>query len=473
MRSASTNATPRAPDPPSRHVPGSRRARPGRLDRTAGWWGLALAMLLLWSASAAEARAETTSCRASAARSSGPQGAEEPVVANPAATPCASESHELLGVASAGGMTVTDPRASTEAAMGMVSARASIDSAGLSDAPGIAVGHVAVTEAESCMNGIDVASGSSSVDGLTVGGRAVSIVGGQSTDQTIDGVRVRTNQLSGDTRQGLVLDVGGTEYVLGEAAAGGDACATLSGGAATEGATGAGATSSGAGALSSAVPGATASGMGAASGVMGGTLADRIAASQLALQCPRRSITLIDVLIHGGRVELLGAAAIGLVGRTVTIKLLANHKAVATAVVGSDGFFGATAPLPSRRLRFTNKASYQASIGTARSAYLKLTRRMLVQSVSSHAGEVTIRGQVRRPLAQPIATILIRRRLSCSSMTTVMRVKPRSNGVFTATLRAPAGVPAALYLATTRVRQSVHSRKTYPTSTLPRVVVIE
>jgi hypothetical protein len=441
---------------------------------------LALATILIYVGAPTSAHAAGGSCRGSAARASGPQQVTfEPVVANPAATPCVSDSHELLGVSSGGGLSVTDPRAATEASAGTLSASASDDSASLSGSPAISVGHVAARQTESCSGGVNVASGSSSVDGLTVAGTPVSVVGGQSIDQTIAGVRIRTNQLSGATRQALVLDVGGNEYVLGEASAAGDACAASGPGggegSGVGGGYGGGAPSPGGGAGlgGGGLPGAFASGLGASSGVTGGTLAYRVAASQLALQCPRRRITLIDVLWRGTRVSLLGAADMSLVGHKVTITLLATHKRVASAIVGSDGFFGTTAPLPAPRLRFTNKASYQASIGTQRSAYLKLTRRMLIQSISGHAGKIVIRGRVTKPLTQPIAAILVKRRLSCSSTATVKRIKPRRDGTFTVTLTAPVGARAALYLATTMVRQSVRNRRHYPTSTLPRVVVIQ
>ncbi len=439
------------------------------------WRCATLAAVLLWAAAPASARAADSSCRASAARSSGSQlGTFEPVVANPGATPCMSESHELVGVASEGGASVTDPRATTEAAAGTFSASASEDSAAFSGSPGISVGHVAVKQVESCVGGMNVASGSSSVDGLTVAGTPVSAVGSRSIDETIDGVHIATNQLSGDTRQALVLEVGGTVYVLGEATAGEDACATLNagGGEAPAASTGNGA-GTGAGEKASTVRAETSAGLpiAFASG-LNGALAYRVAASRLALQCTQHEITLIDVLQRGKGIELLGAAETRLAGQTVTITLLATHKRVATAVVQSDGFFGSTAALPPRSVRLTNKARYQASIGTLHSAYLKLTRRMLVQSISSNAGKVTISGQVLRPLAQPVAAILIKRRTSCSSTVIVKRVKPRRNGTFTVTVPAPAGAHAALYVATTVVRQSDRSRKTYPTSTLPRVVVV-
>jgi hypothetical protein len=358
--------------------------------------GVALVAILTFSGAPARAESASTSCRASAARASGPQQAtSEPVVANPSATPCTTQSQHLAGPQSVGGMTVTNPKASTENSSGTLSASASDDSAQFQGATAIGVGHVTVSQVQSCASGTNVASGSSSVDGLTVAGTPVSVVGGQSIDQTIAGVRIRTNQLSGYTRQALVLDSGTTEYVLGEASASGDACASLP--------TGGG--SGGAGGSGGSLAGASGAGLGAGSGVTGGTLAGRLAASQLALRCPQRKLILIDVLQRGHHVALLGAADKSLIGRKVTITLLATHKRVATAIVGSDGFFGTTAALPSRRVRFTNRASYQASIGAVRSQSLKLTRRMQVDSIVSRAGKVVIRGHVVRPLAQPIATI--------------------------------------------------------------------
>lgn len=461
--------------PVASHRPGrlARRVAVNTLDRRRSWsyaryisWRqAAAAMIFLWAAAPAPAHAAEASCRASAARSSNLQQTTfEAVVANPGATPCVSESHEFVGVSSDGGLSITDPRAATELAAGTLSASASVDSAAFSDVAGISVGHVTVKQVESCVGGMNVASGSSSVDGLIVDGTPISVVGDQSIDQTVAGVSIRTNQLSGDTRRGLVLEDGSSEYVLGEASAGGDVCAAPNsgGGEAPPAADGA---SAGGGEGGAGLPRAFASGL-------GGVLASRVAASRLALQCSEREITLLDVLQRGSRVDLLGAANTTLAGRTVTITLLASHKRVATAVVEPDGFFGTTAALPALRLRSTNSARYQASIGTLHSAYLKLTRRMLVDAITSNGGKVTISGRVIRPLAQPAAPVLIKRRISCSSTVTVKRIKPRSNGAFTVKVPAPADAAAALYFATTVVRKTVHSRKTYPTSTLPSIVVI-
>jgi len=388
----------------------------------------ALASIALLAGSPAQAHAAATSCRASAVRVSGPLGVSyEPVVANTSATPCATQAEQLAGAQSAGALTVTNPRASTESASGRLSASASIDGIGISGLVPVAVEHVSVTQVQSCTAGVSTASGSSSVAGLRIAG---------------------------------MLVLAGIEYVLGEASASGEACSAPS----AAGGGGEAGMGSGTG---------TGSGSGPESGVLGGTAGARHAASRLALECQRRPLTLIDVLMRRNHVAVLGAAEERLIGRRVSITLLAGHRLVARAVVGSDGLFAASTPLPARRLRFTNAARYQASVGAARSQSLKLTRRMTFESIASRAGVLSIHGRVSLPLAQPIAPILIRRRLSCSSSVIVRRIRPSRNGTFAATLPVPPGTPAAVYVASTRVRQTARRRTTYPTFTLPRVVVLQ
>jgi sugar lactone lactonase YvrE len=195
-------------------------------------------------------------------------------------------------------------------------------------------------------------------------------------------------------------------------------------------------------------------------------------ASQRALQCTGRKLMLIDVLKRGHRVELLGAADRSLIGRRVNIYLGAGDKRVATAVIGGDGFFHATAPLPAASIRNTNTARYQARAGAERSLDLKLSRRMIVESITSRNRVVTIAGRVTRPLAQPIAAISVQRRVSCTRWITVKRVRPRRDGTFAARLAGPPRDQVAVYRAATFVRKRAASRKLFPTFTLPRVVAL-
>ncbi|HEX8104626.1 MAG TPA: hypothetical protein VF533_18560, partial [Solirubrobacteraceae bacterium] len=193
------------------------------------------------------------------------------------------------------------------------------------------------------------------------------------------------------------------------------------------------------------------------------------AAQQLA--CTKRRLVLVDVLRRGGRVKLLGVADRALAGREVAIRFKATGKVVARPTVQPDGTFTATAPLPARRLRDSNRARYQAVAGDEKSLDLKLARRMVWRSVRSSGGEVRLRGRVLPPLARPAATIVVKRRVSCSRYEVVKRFKPRRSGRFSVTVDAPSAL-AATYRLQTRVRRTKRSRTTFRTFTLPRSVEI-
>lgn len=193
-------------------------------------------------------------------------------------------------------------------------------------------------------------------------------------------------------------------------------------------------------------------------------------ASQSALLCTKRKLVLIDVLRSGDHVRLFGAADKKLVGRFVRIRFGSGKQTVARALVNADGSFRATAPLPSKTLRATNGARYQAVSGTERSLDLKLQRRMIVTRLAAKAGKVTIVGRVTRPLATPAQTITLTRRVSCSKSTVVKRFKPNADGTFAATVAAPKGLQSATYRLATKVRKTTRNTKLFPTFTLPRGV---
>jgi hypothetical protein len=192
--------------------------------------------------------------------------------------------------------------------------------------------------------------------------------------------------------------------------------------------------------------------------------------ADLALQCTQRRLVLIDVFEQRGRVRLLGAADRRYVGRRVRIRLTATGRTVARPRVRKDGTFRATAPLPDEKIRTTSRARYEAGVGKERSMRLKLHRRMLVTSMRSRRGTITIAGQVVQPLAAPVRTILVKRRVSCRDWKVVKRFRPRADGSFRVRLPAPHDGEAAAYRMTTRVKHFAWRTKTYPTFTLPRYV---
>lgn len=190
------------------------------------------------------------------------------------------------------------------------------------------------------------------------------------------------------------------------------------------------------------------------------------------LRCTRRKLVLIDVLQRGGHVRLYGAADKSLVGRTARIQL-DGGRTVAHARIRKDGTFATTAPLPPRSIRYTNDARYRAVVGHERSLNLKLHRRLLVRSTKSANGRVTIAGRVVLPLGKPIRTVTIKQRVTCRSQRVVKRFKPRRDGTFRVTLRAPKGFGVAVYRFQTKVRNNRRNPKLFPTYTLPRAVELE
>jgi alpha-tubulin suppressor-like RCC1 family protein len=196
------------------------------------------------------------------------------------------------------------------------------------------------------------------------------------------------------------------------------------------------------------------------------------AATKLALECSDRKLALTDVVEKNGRVFLDGAAVASLTGQTVKI-VFDGHQQVATAEIGPQGQFSATAPLPPPKLRDSNSARYLAESGGLQSLNLKLTRRLILDQPTSSAGKVTLTGQVIPPLGKPVQAIAVEQQLTCASTSTVARVKPSASGHFDIEVHAPAGALAALYRLSTKVRESTSSKALFSTDSLPETVGLE
>ena len=191
-----------------------------------------------------------------------------------------------------------------------------------------------------------------------------------------------------------------------------------------------------------------------------------------ALRCTKRRLVLIDVVRRGRRVRLLGAASRTLAGRRVSIHFTDTGKRVARPRVGSDGLFRATAPLPRRAIRRTNRARYQARMGQERSLRLKLARRLRVTAITPRGRNVAIAGRISRPLGKPVQTVVVTRRVSCGRVEVVKRFKPRRSGRFRVTLRGAKERQVATFRFRTLVRYRVGNPRLFRTFTLPQYIDI-
>jgi hypothetical protein len=191
-----------------------------------------------------------------------------------------------------------------------------------------------------------------------------------------------------------------------------------------------------------------------------------------ALRCTTRRLVLIDVVRRKRKVRLLGAADARLAGKRVAIHYMDTGKRVARPKVGKDGLFRASAPLPPKAVRGTNRARYRARIGKETSLALKLARRLRITSITPKGRKVVVKGRVTKPLAHPIEKITVTRRVSCGRVEVVKRFKPRKNGRFKVTLTGAKTRQVATFRFRTLVRFSSIDPKLYRTFTLPQYVDI-
>ena len=187
-----------------------------------------------------------------------------------------------------------------------------------------------------------------------------------------------------------------------------------------------------------------------------------------ALACGAAEVVLINVVPHGSRVLITGAARLVLAGRAVSIKLLGTGRTVARTKIAADGTFSASAPLPPASIRPTNLARYRATVGSLSSQALKLDRRMYMLSARRSGAHVLLSGYVTGSF-RPGTPVRISLRVTCTSTRTVATVKLMRSGAFRATVPAPSGAASAIavYRAATSVLVDGHPQSTFTLPTPP------
>jgi hypothetical protein len=194
----------------------------------------------------------------------------------------------------------------------------------------------------------------------------------------------------------------------------------------------------------------------------------QVPATPAALACTAEQVALTNVVEHGSRVRIEGAARLKLAGRKVSIKLTATGKTVAIATVASDGTFTAIAPLPPRGIRRTNQARYQAAVGRLVSPPLKLARRMYMTRARTVSGGVLLQGDVKGRFI-PGTPVSIYLRQTCSHERVVAHTRLTRTGVFTVLAPGPSQ-PAGqidLYRASTEVLRDGRPVQTWTLPTPP------
>jgi hypothetical protein len=178
------------------------------------------------------------------------------------------------------------------------------------------------------------------------------------------------------------------------------------------------------------------------------------------LLCGSRVISLVRADAVGKRAVLSGVVAARFAGKTVAI--YANYpakgglKQVASVKAASTGQFTAKLKLPSKK--GFDKARFQARVGGAQSATLKLPQSLASSSVKKKGAKLELRGTVKRALLGKRNPVIVRR-LTCGHYTKVGDAKPTRKGTYVVRFDSPAGSSAALYRAETKVLNKAHGKK--------------
>jgi hypothetical protein len=191
-------------------------------------------------------------------------------------------------------------------------------------------------------------------------------------------------------------------------------------------------------------------------------------ASELALQCSPQGMALLTVFESRRNALVTGVADERHVGKRISIYGVFTNKQLGSALVAKNGHFQAHVKLPPLSVRNTNRARYYASYGGAKTAKLKLRRRVQANLPVVTNGTVRISGHVRKPYAKSQRQVRIERRVSCNKWRSTKTVKMNASGHFSATFRTPKGVQAAVYRASGKVPKTAGGKRLSSTFSIYR-----
>lgn len=147
-----------------------------------------------------------------------------------------------------------------------------------------------------------------------------------------------------------------------------------------------------------------------------------------------------------------------------------NGTPVGTTTIGSDGSWSAAVPAPPHDRRLT--AHYGAKSGATHALALKLTRRMSIASVRVNAETVRVSGRISGALGRRRQPVVLKRQTACGTFVRLRSVKLGADGRYSATVRRPAGLHAAVFRTDGRALTRPGGR-TVATHSLPTPVALE
>lgn len=190
------------------------------------------------------------------------------------------------------------------------------------------------------------------------------------------------------------------------------------------------------------------------------------------LECIGKPLIVTDVTAFRTRVRVTGVANPSLAGKRVNIYFLPSGSSVVErATVRADGNFTGYAPLPARRVLFSNRGRYRATIGGLGSRWLKAERRLHVTTLKGQNGNLVVRGRIDPPLQRnPIVNVKVRVDCGRSFVAKRLRVNRRT-GKFSSTFAAPVSENAIIVRVSGTVL-GAQNRRPFRTFSIATPVVV-
>jgi hypothetical protein len=179
-----------------------------------------------------------------------------------------------------------------------------------------------------------------------------------------------------------------------------------------------------------------------------------------ALPACAASVVITNVRRSGSRSVVSGFARLRFAGQKISLRYMpSGSRTIARPTVRSNGSWTATVNRPKRPSYKSNDARYRAVLGSTKTRWIKLTRRMGSTTVTSAGtGALSVKGSVSKPLA-PGQRVRVERSDACGKYRQIGSVSVRRSGSFSGKVSDGGSSDVAVFIRLKlRVRSSSGTR---------------
>jgi hypothetical protein len=187
-----------------------------------------------------------------------------------------------------------------------------------------------------------------------------------------------------------------------------------------------------------------------------------------------RDVVITSVYRTGSATRIRGIARLKFAGQRVSIQYQpSGAKIIAKPLVAANGSFSVNVSRPAKPAYTSNQARYRAVLGSQKTSWIKLTRRMGSSAVSDAGnGRLQVNGSASLPLAkgQPLR---VERSDACGNYRQIGSLRVRSNGDFSGTVASGGASQTAVFIRLKlRVAKASNPNSRFTTYSIVQPVVV-